>query len=73
MSGKWGWRPDGNQPIAGIVTDADLLAWRVVGNKVTRFYLAGGSYAQTAHGSWNFGTQSNHYVADETTNGNDDI
>jgi len=64
LSGKWAQRPDGYQPFAGITTDADILAWRVVDNKVTRFYLAGGSYAQTAHGYWNFGTQGNHYTAD---------
>jgi len=64
LSGKWVSRPDGDQPIAGITTDADILAWRVVGNKVTRFYLAGGSYAQTAHGSWDFGTQGNHYTTE---------
>ena len=63
LSGKWGWRLDGNQPLAGITTDADIVAWRVVNNAVTRVYLAGGSYADTAHGSWDFGTHGNHYVA----------
>jgi len=64
LSGKWGARPDGNQPVPGIATDADIVAWRVVDNTVTRFYLAGGSYAETPHGSWNFGSFGNHYVAD---------
>jgi hypothetical protein len=63
LSSKWGSRPDGNQPLAGITTDADLLAWRVIGNEVTRFYLAGGSYAITPHGSWDFGSQGNYYTA----------
>ncbi|MBN2594963.1 MAG: hypothetical protein JXA81_15765 [Sedimentisphaerales bacterium] len=64
LSGQWGARPDGDWPVAGIVTDADILAWRVVDNTVTRFYLAGGSYAETPQGSWNFGSFGNHYVAD---------
>jgi hypothetical protein len=73
LSGQWGARPDGDQPVAGIITDADILAWRVVSNKVTRFYLAGGSYAQTAHGSWNFGAQGNHYAADYGVHANGNI
>lgn len=73
LSGQWGARPDGDQPVAGIITDADILAWRVVDKKVTRFYIAGGSYADTPHGSWDFGSQGNHYVSDETTNVTADI
>ena len=46
FSGKWAARPDGDHPLVGIVTDADIVAWRVVDNKVTRFYLAGGSYGR---------------------------
>jgi len=64
LSGKWGARLDGDQPISGIRTDADILAWRVVNNLVTKFYLAGGSYADTPNGYWNFGSYGNHYVAD---------
>ena len=64
LSGKWDLRPDGDQPATGIYTDADILAWRVEGNKVTRLYLAGGSYAVTPYGSWDFGSQGNHYIAD---------
>jgi len=62
LSGQWGWRPDGERPIAGVVTDADILAWRVVGNVVIRFYLAGGSYAEIPEGAWNFGSHGNHYI-----------
>ena len=62
LSGQWSARPDGNQPVAGIVTDADMLAWRVVDNEVTRFYLANGSYADTPHGFWDFGSHGNHYA-----------
>jgi hypothetical protein len=64
LSGSWGWRPDGDQPVPSITTDADIIAWRVVNNAVKRVYLAGGSYADTSHGSWDFGSHGNHYVAD---------
>jgi hypothetical protein len=30
---------------------------------VTRFYLAGGSYAYTPDGSWDFVSYGDHYVA----------
>ena len=63
LSGKWGARPDGDQPVNGIRTDADILAWRVVNNLVTGFYLAGGSSADTPNGSWNFRSYGNHYVS----------
>jgi len=62
LSGQWGARPDGDQPVSGIRSDADMLAWRVVNNRVTRFYLAGGSYADTPHGSWNFVSHGCHYA-----------
>ncbi len=62
LSGQCGFRPDGDRPVAGIATDADILAWRVVGDMVTNFYLAGGSYAVTPNGSWDFGFIGNHYA-----------
>jgi len=62
LSGQWNSRPDGDRPVANIVTDADILAWRVVDNKVTRFYLANGSYADTPHGFRDFGSYGNHYT-----------
>jgi len=64
LSGQWGARPDGDGPVAGIVSNADILAWRVVDNAVTRFYLAGGSYAYTPDGFWDFGSHGNHYITD---------
>jgi hypothetical protein len=64
LSGKWGARPNGDQPVAGVTTDADIVVWRVVNSAVKGVYLAGGSYANTAHGSWNFGSYGNHYVPD---------
>jgi hypothetical protein len=64
LSGKWGWRPDGVQPLAGITTDADIVVWRFVNNAVKRVYIAGGSYADTPHGSWDLGSHGNHYMAD---------
>jgi hypothetical protein len=64
LSGKWGWRPDGDQPVPSVTTDADIVVWRVVNNVAKKVYLAGGSYANTAQGSWNFGSHGNHYVAD---------
>ena len=63
LSGSWNDRSAGDQPVAGIMTDADIVVWRVKDGRVTRFYLAGGSYADTPHGSWSFGTHGNHYVA----------
>ena len=64
LSGQWGARPDGDYPVPGITTDADILAWRIVDNKVTKFYLAGGSFADTPHGSWSFDSHGNHYITD---------
>ena len=64
LSGRWGARPGRYQPVPNITTDADIVVWRVINNKVTRFYLAGGSFADTPHGSWNFGSHGNHYVED---------
>jgi len=64
LSGKWGARPDGDQPVVSITTDADIVAWRVINNVVRRVYLAGGSYAITPDGSWDFGSTGNHYGAD---------
>ena len=63
LSGKWSARPDGDRPVSGVRTDADILAWRVVNNAVTKLYLAGGSYADTPNGSWNFSSPGSHYVA----------
>lgn len=64
ISGRWGARPSRYQPVPSITTDGDIVTWRVINNRVTRFYLAGGSFADTPHGSWNFGSHGNHYVAD---------
>lgn len=69
LSGNWGLRPDGDQPLSSIATDADIVAWRVINNVVRRVYLAGGSYANTAYSSWNFGSVGNHYVADADGDG----
>ena len=64
LSGNWGVRPDGDWPVSSVTTDADMVAWRVINNVVRRVYLAGGSYANTPHGSWDFGSPGNHYSAD---------
>jgi len=64
LSGRWSTRPDGDKPVPSVTTDADIVVWRVVNNAVKRVYLAGGSYAETPRGSWNFGSHGNHYVAD---------
>lgn len=61
LSGRWDARPDGNHPMSGIETDADIVAWRVEDGVVTRFYLANGSYATTPDGHWQFGNVANHY------------
>jgi len=61
LSGQWGDRANGDNPIAPIKTDADIVAWRVIGGKVTRFYLANGSYAMTPQGHWSFESPGNHY------------
>jgi len=62
VSGRWGARPDGHYPLLGLTTDADIVAWRIQGGVVTRFYLANGSYAMTAAGQWQFERVGNHYV-----------
>jgi len=64
LSGNWDWRPDGDWPVSSVATDADIVVWRVINNVVRRVYLAGGSYANTPHGSWDFGSYGNHYTAD---------
>ncbi len=69
LSGNWGVRPDGDQPVPTVTTDADMVAWRVINNVVRRVYLAGGSYANTPHGSWNFASSGKHYVADANADG----
>ena len=69
LSGNWDWRPDGDQPVPSITTDADIVVWRVINNVVRRVYLAGGSYANTPHGSWNFASSGKHYVADANADG----
>lgn len=69
LSGQWGARPDGDQPVPSITTDADIVVWRVINNVVRRVYLAGGSYANTPHGSWNFASSGKHYVADANADG----
>jgi hypothetical protein len=69
LSGQWGARPDGDQPVPSIATDANILAWRVINNKVIRFYLAGGSYADTPYGSWNFGSSGKYYTHDADGDG----
>jgi len=62
MSARWGSRPDGDSPVTGVKTDADIVAWRVKNGVVTRFYLANGSYASTSNGEWQFESIGNHYV-----------
>lgn len=64
FSGKWGVRPDEDQPVQGIITDADIVVWRVVNNIIERVYIANGSYAETPYGSWDFGVHGNHYTTD---------
>jgi len=64
FSGEWNARPDGEQPVTSISTDADIVVWRVNNNTVKRVYIAGGSYADTPHGSWDFSYHGNHYTAD---------
>jgi len=64
LSGNWGWRPDGDWPVSSVTTDADIVVWRVINNVVRRVYLAGGSYSNTPHGSWDFGSPGKYYVAD---------
>lgn len=62
LSGQWGERADGNHPLSGITTDADIVAWRTKGGVVTRFYLANGSYATTPDGHWQFESAGNYYL-----------
>lgn len=62
LSGHWGARPDGDRPLVGVTTDADIVAWRTEGGFVTRFYLANGSYATTPDGHWQFEYVGNHYL-----------
>lgn len=69
LSGKWGARPDGDQPVPSVTTDADIVVWRVINNVVRRVYIAGGSYANTPNGSWNFASSGKHYVADANSDG----
>jgi len=69
LSGNWGWRPDGDWPVSSVTTDADIVVWRVINNVVRRVYLAGGSYANTPHGSWDFGSPGKYYVADADADG----
>lgn len=64
LSGEWDARPDGDQPVPSVTTDADIVVWRVVNNTVERVYIAGASYAETPHGSWDFGSTGNHYIGD---------
>ncbi|MHC4678776.1 MAG: hypothetical protein ACYTEK_08765 [Planctomycetota bacterium] len=64
LSGNWGVRPDGIQPVSGITTDADIVIWRIINNTIKRVYIAGGSFAETLHGSWDFGFTGNHYIDD---------
>ncbi len=65
LSGRWGARPDGAFPLVGITTNADIVAWRIVGGTVTKIYLASGSYAATASGQWEFEVVGNHYLPDK--------
>lgn len=69
LSGNWGVRPDGDWPVSSVTTDADIVVWRVINNVVRRVYLAGGSYANTPHGSWDFGSPGKYYVADADADG----
>ncbi|MHC4171720.1 MAG: hypothetical protein ACYST5_02120 [Planctomycetota bacterium] len=69
LSGNWDFRPDDDWPVSSVTTDADIVAWRVVNNVVRRVYLAGGSYANTPHGSWDFGSPGKYYVADADADG----
>ena len=62
LSGQWNSGPNGENPVSGIYTDADIVVWRIVNNATKRIYIANGSYANTAYGSWNFGTVGNHYI-----------
>jgi hypothetical protein len=64
LSANWGARPDGDQPVTSLSTDADIVVWRIVNNDIKRVYIAGGSYAETSHGSWDFGSTGNHYIGD---------
>jgi hypothetical protein len=64
LSGEWDARPDGDQPIHSVATDADIVVWRIVNNAVKRVYIANGSFADTSIGSWDFGSSGNHYIAD---------
>lgn len=69
LSGNWGVRPDDDWPVSSVTTDADIVVWRVINNVVRRVYLAGGSYANTPQGSWNFGSPGKYYVADADADG----
>jgi len=64
MSGRWNNRANGEQPIADVTTDADIVIWRVADDIVTRIYLANGSYAVTPDGHWQFESIGNHYLDD---------
>jgi hypothetical protein len=65
LSGYWGARPDGDQPVTSVKTDADIVVWRHVNNDIKRVYIAGGSYAETPHGSWDFSYVGNHYIGED--------
>lgn len=64
LSGKWKDRSNGEQPIADITTDADMVIWRTTNGLVTRVYIANGSYAITSDGQWQFESFGNHYLDD---------
>ena len=53
---------NGDHPIPNITTDADLVVWRIEDGRVTRVYLANGSYAVTSDGYWQFESVGNHYA-----------
>jgi hypothetical protein len=65
LSGRWNDRTDGDEPLAGITTDADIVVWRVEDGSVTKSYLANGSYALTPAGHWQFESVGNHYLENE--------
>jgi hypothetical protein len=62
LSGRWNDRSAGQQPVIGLATDADIVAWRISNGIVTRVYIANGSYAVAPDGQWQFESIGNHYV-----------